>query len=675
MVLTKCVRCGSLFLTVVAIYSPTWYCAAVANLEDVLPSRQHRPLITREMPAGSSRGGRHVHSIRDQSQNIVASIAVDGTGSILLSEPKFGTINHGSGLALNVTDGFMSSMSPLPSASPLSLGPAVAVPTAASNDRLRDDLRVGGADGFSSSGHVANMTTSVNLPAETSVIGEGLMHSLGRLIDIFVLWTFPARAQHGWQHSTKLNRASFASVESRGNTVYNHGIHGAELVEVVKDPEEYADVADDEFDKDLPGGHAWFTVLLLLLAFCGIAMPHVGLFLKVELPGERFSADAGDSGDGISEVSSDRGHDCWIGVVYVSMFFLATTVFLGTFVKSAGMNIALREMPEARNITLSSGDSATLGPIDSPGERAFEASAGVLFSMIFACVVLLYRRFVDSVPIRAALLGFFGLRGATLSIVVAGAAELLALSLLSMFTGDGIHSEGSSNNEIPSRLKSAYHSGADLRGMSMMFLVGTVEELAKACVLLGGVVLVATTIRPSESTWEEGCCWSCCQVLVETPRGLMLAGVAAGFGFMTVENGLYLAEVASTPPIAFGDTGMDIELDRFAMRLLRLITVAIRIGLNIHPWLAGITASRVAKILLADDRGVNVNLGVAELSWAITPSAIVHSIYNLLIVAAPAQIALLAPLGFWLFSRSLFDREWGKFNMQAPPPVLSRRSL
>lgn len=689
---TRCARRALLALVAaVAADATTWSAAAVVAAGTVAAAtsapRQHVALVAREAPLGNHRGGingRGDHGgrglpLEPRAGNVdVANVLVDAPGSVMRLEFQLGAASHGDRPRPGLADGAAASLlatrprppaSPPPPPPPQPIRPTVSLDPAAA-DGSRDGFGEGGAGRASAAadsmlGRVETAAVADGSHSESHPTAEGLTHRLERLVDRLVFWAFPSRSRVGQQRIEQLHGIPELA-EADGK---RHG--PGELVEVLRKTQQEWDVAEDEFDQDLPGGHAWFLALLVLLAIFGVVLPQIGVAMKVHLPGEEPGIGLG-GGEAAVPVAA-RGRECWIVVLFLCTLLLSAAVFLVTFIRAAGINAQLREKPETARTVSNGGEPVTLSRIRSPGERAFEAGAGVAFSVAFACLFLLYRRFADSVPLRAALLGLFGLRGATLSLLIAGALELLAVSMLPQPAGaasaEGGGSGAGRRQHTVDRVQSVHETDIGLWSVLMMLSVGISEELAKASVLLAGVVLVASEAVLLESGVLAGCCWRCWRVLVETPRGLMLAGAAAGFGFMCMENGLYLVEVASTPPMQFDDSDASSEEDRFTMWLLRLITITIRIVLNIHPWLAGITAARIAQVVFVHDRRTHVHLTVSELAWAIAPSAAAHMAYDLIVLASPALVALLAPLVFWVVARSIFGREWDKLRAEASPPT------
>ena len=147
------------------------------------------------------------------------------------------------------------------------------------------------------------------------------------------------------------------------------------------------------------------------------------------------------------------------------------------------------------------------------------------------------------------------------------------------------------------------------------FTAGFAEEVAKLAVVLVGLCL---TQLPAALALSSGTIFHCVptsgcirfwSVLIESPRGLAMAGIAAGLGFMTSENLEYFAT-----PFMFLPT------------LSCLVFAALRIFLNLHPLLTGLSAARLAHALWHPGGPRSVSPG--KVVRAILPSVGIHGMYD-----------------------------------------------
>merc|ERR1719197_1744166 len=96
-------------------------------------------------------------------------------------------------------------------------------------------------------------------------------------------------------------------------------------------------------------------------------------------------------------------------------------------------------------------------------------------------------------------------------------------------------------------------------------------------------------------------------------------------------------------------------------RFIRCLIVAVRVGLNLHPWLAGISAARMARVAFGQERE-NLSLSFRELAWVLWPATVIHSAFDFGLVALPGLMAILMPPVAWFSARWAFDREWASFE-------------
>eukprot|EP00929_Paragymnodinium_shiwhaense_P007496 TRINITY_DN111418_c0_g1_i1.p1 TRINITY_DN111418_c0_g1~~TRINITY_DN111418_c0_g1_i1.p1 ORF type:complete len:595 (+),score=76.06 TRINITY_DN111418_c0_g1_i1:149-1933(+) len=479
-------------------------------------------------------------------------------------------------------------------------------------------------------------------------------------IELVLGWAFPSRS--------RLRQARALAQTSGQQLPPPRSKHGSGLVEVLKHVPWKADVARQEVARDVSAGNFFFLSLVATLAVLVVCSTSVASLLPKEVlhadavvsqmavdsPNpmmqrrRTFSQRQDEAAQGAALFAA-RGRPCWLVVVVVVTCLLSLLVFGLTFAKALATNISLLSHPEARK-TSHEGQEVTLQAIRCPGERAFEAGVGLALSMGCGCFVLLYWRACDSVRVRAALLGLIALRGASVAIL---AAALLELATLTALPTDDLN------------------DGLDVRNVLLMLSVGVSEELAKAFALLVGATFLSShVVCITVEDVPQGvlaCCGRCWRLLLESPHALMLGGLACGFGFMTMENGLYLIEVASSPPVSFDPGGTMTAEDHFIMRSLRLLTIAVRIVLNLHPWLTGISAARIARLVfVANAAGAPEGRAPADairmpaFCGALLPAMALHVCYDLIVITAPGMVALAAPIAFFFGAKTLFSRDWHK---------------
>jgi RsiW-degrading membrane proteinase PrsW (M82 family) len=420
-----------------------------------------------------------------------------------------------------------------------------------------------------------------------------------------------------------------------------------------------------DIKKELPGAYIWLLGLLVLLVLFVVFVLEIGAASKV--PVSRDSV--GDSGISMGSadhqvaLSAARGRPCWLFVLVFCTLLLTVATFLLTFVKALSFNMQLQRHPQMQRVDWRTGTPADLTqlPIRSPGERAFEAGAGVALSVSCACILLLVWRQADVVQIRPSLLGLFGIRGATLAVLIAGVLEVGMLKILK--PAHPLLGRGRGSPPVQAGVE-----GLELANLALLLAVGVFEEVAKAFALLVGATFAASAIRAESAHHRaDDSCSDCCsrlwRVLLESPRVMMLGGLACGFGFMTFENSLYLIEVASMPPMDWADAAKGHEEEEYTMmRVARLATTSVRVLLNLHPWLSGLTAARLARVVFVESESRTITsskgLTLVHLASALAPVIALHVFYDILVLMAPGWIALLAPLVFCAALRAAFTQEW-----------------
>lgn len=362
----------------------------------------------------------------------------------------------------------------------------------------------------------------------------------------------------------------------------------------------------------------WTAGFLASLVALGALSAHVEGKYKVEMQPE-------------DDLLAARGRPCWISCCAASIALLSLLTFVTTL------------------FVLSASGQRRYAPVDSdlrkvghPGERAYEAGQGVALSVALMGFLVLYRRHSHSVQISLSLLAQFAIRGATLSVLIASVLETSWIVGLTRVTG-----------MPPSALTPSPGKQIDIVGGALtMIVVGLSEELGKAYAVICGTWLSAGALRLEAPHWL----FRLWRVLVESPRALMLAGLCVGCGFMTLENVGYLLSAG----VMTGDKDDSAAVERF----VRCLVVAVRVGLNLHPWLCGITCARMARVAFGEERE-SLKLSCKELAWAVWPAAAAHGAFDFGLLCLPGIVAIFLPTVFWLGARWAFDREWAAFDSSA----------
>jgi RsiW-degrading membrane proteinase PrsW (M82 family) len=286
-------------------------------------------------------------------------------------------------------------------------------------------------------------------------------------------------------------------------------------------------------------------------------------------------------------------------------------------------------------------DSGVVRQPRHPGERAYEAGQGVALSVALMALVIFRRRHLYNVQISSGLLSHYAIRGATMSACIASGLEIVGVLVLKHITG--------LDNADLMPTPEKYSGGFSLLPVAVtMALVGASEELAKASAVMLGAWLVAGAMRLD----PPSCCQKLRRVLVESPRALMLAGLAVGCGFMTIENVGYLLSAGLM---------YDKDDSVAAERIVRCIIVGVRVGLNLHPWLAGITAARMAQVTFGQGRE-SLTFSFKEFVWVLWPASALHAAFDFGLVGLPGVLAMFLPICSWLGARAIFNQEWDKYE-------------
>mmetsp|Transcript_14818 Transcript_14818/g.33713 ORF Transcript_14818/g.33713 Transcript_14818/m.33713 type:complete len:260 (-) Transcript_14818:460-1239(-) len=217
----------------------------------------------------------------------------------------------------------------------------------------------------------------------------------------------------------------------------------------------------------------------------------------------------------------------------------------------------------------------SLTQVDSPGERAFEAGQGVALSVFVGIFILCSWRHSSSVHLRLDLMAQFAFRGAVLSSFTAGVLEVVGSMVVS-----------ATRLAVTSSPQGHLMEGFNVWTVVMMVVVGASEEFSKFLAMIWGSWYKEDKLR-SGPLARCSCVWP---MLIESPHAMMLVGLSVGFGFMVIENAGYLLSVACIEDEDGIDAESKPEVD-IALRIMRLVTIVIRVLLNLHPYLSGIVAA------------------------------------------------------------------------------------
>ena len=204
------------------------------------------------------------------------------------------------------------------------------------------------------------------------------------------------------------------------------------------------------------------------------------------------------------------------------------------------------------------------------------------------------KRQEDGKPLSEALAIQFFLRGAVVSIVIAMVLEATELSALR-----------------PRKV--------EFKDIPIALIVGFAEEVAKLLAVLLGLCLVASDLPTLVVPDPTRVCCMCLPigpcvrawcVLVESPRALAMAGIAAGYGFMTSENMEYFLMIFTTADLPSC-----------------IATVVLRIALNLHPLLTGLAAARLARFVWSNGSTPRT-VSIGKIARAIYPSVLIHALFD-----------------------------------------------
>eukprot|EP00928_Gymnodinium_smaydae_P009998 TRINITY_DN13753_c0_g3_i1.p1 TRINITY_DN13753_c0_g3~~TRINITY_DN13753_c0_g3_i1.p1 ORF type:complete len:618 (+),score=128.63 TRINITY_DN13753_c0_g3_i1:171-2024(+) len=426
---------------------------------------------------------------------------------------------------------------------------------------------------------------------------------------------------------------NFASVRPPPYPLYNRMFEFFNMNKAVSKSEMLlqADAAEQE-ESIVP--YFWLSVATLVLT---------GLYVNYKAMRTR-SVDPEHEDDIVLERA--RGRPCWNVVCGVLSVVLALGVFNVTITQVRSVNAKTTLQPVINTTVDGVAMEEMRFPMNNTGVRAFEASQGVTCSLLMAGIVLIAWRADGPVRMTSGLLSQYMLKGATFSLAVAMLFELLGQAALTFFGFTGL-------------------DGPTLGTALMMLVVGFSEEFGKLIAVSCGTFLSVDALKSDRTSRE--CCLSsscCCGAsLAESPRMLALAGLAAGFGFMTCENAGYVMSAAVTPPTVHPEQlreGQQVrpeDMNGGTATVMTMITILIRVLLNNHPWWTGISMIRLANVAFEDQRKTAC-LSICTLLWAVWPSAVIHALFDFILTAAPGVIALPMPILFWYGSRRLFASSW-----------------
>merc|ERR1719453_92034 len=93
--------------------------------------------------------------------------------------------------------------------------------------------------------------------------------------------------------------------------------------------------------------------------------------------------------------------------------------------------------------------------------------------------------------------------------------------------------------------------------------------------------------------------------------------------------------------------------------IIALLIIVVRVLLNIHPWLTGLSVLRISQVAFDEAHGepTTACLGLASLIWAVVPSALIHAFFDFIIIALP-PLSLISVPAIWYLSRRIFMQNW-----------------
>mmetsp|Transcript_26369 Transcript_26369/g.47522 ORF Transcript_26369/g.47522 Transcript_26369/m.47522 type:complete len:528 (+) Transcript_26369:86-1669(+) len=371
--------------------------------------------------------------------------------------------------------------------------------------------------------------------------------------------------------------------------------------------------------KPSPTDLIWMLILIVCLLMAGWLMKRLNSKLKVE-------------GSEVADSMPGYGHVFWLhfsSIAYV-------TVALVTFAL-AWLEVSLVKATIMENATLGNDlkDDGYKLKMDNSGWRSFQAGLVVVLSVLVGCSSILSWRKQGSVKLSNALAAQLIVRGASLALLVAIALEIASSKLL--------HVSGKEMREGS--------QAAILGAVKFTLIAGINEEFAKAF----SVTLNSVTKPEALPSRPAGCCGQ--TILLSSPGAIMLAGLSVGLGFMTIENASYVLAMVTIPMNVPEDGEKEEEVLTYAAGIF---VVFVRVVFNLHPWLAGLTSGRIARVVFANDQDSTMPRFL-EFVVAMAPAAMIHSAYDFLLMVLPSFLGMCMPPVFWVIARMLFAKEFNGF--------------
>lgn len=368
----------------------------------------------------------------------------------------------------------------------------------------------------------------------------------------------------------------------------------------------------------------WLLMLLASLALLGLIAGHMDSRMKVEQP-ERT-------------LQPECGRPFWTYCCGTCIASMCLINFLLAWLAMAAVNFNIENKQLTSSRRLQS-EGIVIQKIDDSGFRSFQAGGVVVLSVLTGCLSIIAWRFHGQVKVSNALLAQFAMRGVSLAVIISMILEMIGQKLLHLKALSGKKGHGNL-----------------VGGLWLGVLAGASEEFAKIVVVIWGTWHSNAALQSSRSSVCGGC-----RALIHSQRALMLTGLSVGYAFMTIENAGYILAMVSAPVISYRNADVSEDVDAvFMFHIEFLLIITIRVGLNLHPWLAGITSSRVARVTF--DRQASAVPSPKELAWALIPSVLAHSAYDFILVALPDWMAIFAPPLFFGWAYHNFAAEWSSFD-------------
>jgi len=486
-----------------------------------------------------------------------------------------------------------------------------------------------------------------------SLFQDRPLHKLGRLtnpIDKFVQQlqkVFEARSQP--KNGTKVNQAHSQPKNGAvaGGAAPTHGERGPK--DQKPDREETAGAQPQSpmvtFEQEMQSRTSKYYGTVALFAASLVAWCAFGLLIFRSCGKGTVTSDPQASEE---DLSGPRGKWGWGPALLIETGVLAYLCFRVSLLLCIRYNI----MVEMQGPLLQMMGMGAPNPIQHPGWNASIAGQGLVFSIVWALICVFYFRWAWNVRITDGLVSHFMLRGAFMSTILAIGFEMVGFAFIKAVFAYLVPqmSEGAPEAGQPQTISITF---------AMMMFVGLAEELAKAIPLLAGVWFCRTSMLQSAGATKS--CWAS---LLDSPRALMLAGFAIGSGFMVTENAKYLIQVS----VVQARPGQ--QLSGQGLETFRVMIVCVRIFGNLHPWLTGLTAGRVAQIVFAETPALQrPYLSLYEFMSCLALAATIHGLYDFC-VSTMNELALLIIIGFVGFSMWMFKDIWTSFEEEPMSPKI-----